>query len=38
MDTTLSQLSRDLHVAAHTKVSGYACPQDGSAAAGENQE
>jgi hypothetical protein len=38
MDTTFSQLSGDLHVASHTKVSGYACPQHGSAAAGENQE
>jgi hypothetical protein len=36
--TTLLQRSRTLHVAVHTNISGYARPQYGSAAAGENQE
>jgi hypothetical protein len=38
MDVTLSQLSRNPQVAAHTKISCNPRPQHGSAAAGENQE
>jgi hypothetical protein len=38
MDAAFPQLSRDFHVAAHTKISGYARPQHRSTAAGENQE